>query len=129
MGQMSIGDVARQVKIRTSAIRYYEAIGLLPTAARVSGQRRYDESILVRLRVIAAAQHLGFTIAELQELFSRETADLPASSRWNELARRKMTQLDQLIERAHQMRDVLRESLRCGCIDFEDCEAIARDLR
>lgn len=124
MRQMSIGDVAKRAGIRPSAIRYYEAVGVLPIADRVSGRRYYDEAVLVRLRVIRAAQRLGFTIAELRELFAPEAATLPASTRWNHLAERKVSELDDVIERAQQMRGILRESLACGCLRFEDCQLI-----
>ncbi len=41
-GSLSIGEVARQVGLRTSAIRYYESVRLLPEAERISGRRRYE---------------------------------------------------------------------------------------
>lgn len=124
MRLMTIGDVAKEAGIRTSAIRYYEEIGLVPEADRVRGQRRFDASVLVRLRVIRAAQDLGFTIAELRELFANDQVGIPASQRWNILATRKMTELGTLIERARQMRALLDESLKCGCLRFEDCDLI-----
>ena len=46
MAQWSISEIARQVGLRASAIRYYEQIGILERARRVSGQRRYDEAVL-----------------------------------------------------------------------------------
>ena len=46
---MRIGEVARRAGVRVSLIRYYEAIGLLPEPERVSGQRRYDETVLPQL--------------------------------------------------------------------------------
>lgn len=39
---LTIGAVAELTGKRPSSIRYYEQIGLLPQAVRVSGQRRYD---------------------------------------------------------------------------------------
>src|SRR5689334_10269910 len=47
--EMTIGEVARQVRVAASAIRYYEEIGLLPAPARVNGRRRYDWSAVQRL--------------------------------------------------------------------------------
>ena len=43
---MSISEVAKQIGLRPSAIRYYERIGILSPAHRVSGQRRYDVTVL-----------------------------------------------------------------------------------
>ena len=50
MSQLSVSEVARQLGLRPSAIRYYERIGILPPAHRVSGQRRYDNTALHRRR-------------------------------------------------------------------------------
>ena len=59
---MRIGDVAQRAGVRTSLIRYYEDIGLLPEAERVSGQRRYDQTVLRRLAVIDVAQRAGMSL-------------------------------------------------------------------
>ena len=60
---LAISDVARVFGLRTSAIRYYEQIGILPPAMRKNGQRRYDNSALFRLAVVQRARgdgvHLG----------------------------------------------------------------------
>jgi MerR family redox-sensitive transcriptional activator SoxR len=69
MAQLTISEVARQVGLRASAIRYYEQIGLVPRAERISGQRRYDTTALYRLAVIQSARQLGFTLQEVRELF------------------------------------------------------------
>jgi MerR family transcriptional regulator, redox-sensitive transcriptional activator SoxR len=66
---LSISKVAKQMGIRSSAIRYYEQIGILPPAHRVSGQRRYDVTALHRLVVIQRARQTGFTLTEIKQLF------------------------------------------------------------
>ncbi len=115
---LSIGEVARRSGLRPSALRYYEEAGLLSPAARVSGRRHYDASVLDRLRVIACAQEAGFTIAEVRQLLSGE--DKP-SVRWRSLAERKLREVDALIEKAQATRRLLEESLRCDCVAFEQC--------
>jgi hypothetical protein len=52
---LTIGEIARCAGVATSAIRYYERVGLLPEAERVSGQRRYGEDAVGRLAFIARA--------------------------------------------------------------------------
>ncbi len=49
---MRIGEVAQRAGLRTSAIRYYEAAGVLPAPERSGGRRTYDESVISRLAVI-----------------------------------------------------------------------------
>ena len=65
---LTIGELARRVGMRTSALRYYESVGLLPAPRRVSGQRRYDPSTVQLIAVLQTAQQAGFTIAEMQTL-------------------------------------------------------------
>jgi MerR HTH family regulatory protein len=62
-GDLAISDVARVCGLRTSAIRYYEQIGILPPAMRKNGRRRYDKSALFRLAVVQRAGETGFTLA------------------------------------------------------------------
>ena len=64
-----ISQVAREAGLRPSAIRYYEQVRILPTPPRVSGQRRYDRSVLYRLAVVRRAQDMGFSLEEIRTLF------------------------------------------------------------
>ena len=69
MTQLSISEVARQVGLRPSAIRYYEQMRILSPARRVSGQRRYDVAVVYQLAVLRRAQEVGFTLDEIRKLF------------------------------------------------------------
>lgn len=121
MEELTIGAVARQAGIRPSALRYYESIGLLPAARRVNGRRRYGPSTLQQLTVLRFARQAGFSIAELQTLFHGFSPETPPAARWQALAEQKLGELDALIERAQQMRAVLKAGLGCGCLRLEDC--------
>ena len=122
MEKLTIGEVARLASVRPSAIRYYESAGVLPAPRRVSGQRRYDGSVLQRLAIIQLAQEAGFTVAEIKGLFYDFAADTPASERWQALATRKLVEVEALIARAEGMKRLLEESLlRCRCLSLEEC--------
>ena len=121
MEDWSIGEVAQQAGIRPSALRYYESIGLLPAPRRVNGRRRYDPRTVQQLTVLQFARQAGFNIAELQTLFHGFTAETPPAARWQALAEQKLGELDALIERAQQMRQILKTGLQCGCLRLEDC--------
>jgi MerR family transcriptional regulator, redox-sensitive transcriptional activator SoxR len=86
MPQLSISEVAREVGLRPSAIRYYEQIGILPPIQRTNGQRRYDTTYLHRLAVIQRAGRTGFTLDEIQELFFGFADGTRAPARWQELS-------------------------------------------
>ena len=56
---LTIGQLAQRFGLNTSAIRYYEASGVLPKPARVSGQRRYGPDAIRRLEVLDVAKRAG----------------------------------------------------------------------
>src|SRR5438477_7923896 len=98
MPELTISEVARQVGIQASAIRYYERIGLLPPAQRISGQRRYDSTALYRLAIVQRARQLGFTLEEIRQLFFGFRNVTRASERWQKLSQRKLAELDVLMD-------------------------------
>jgi MerR family redox-sensitive transcriptional activator SoxR len=121
MELLSIGEVARRTGIRSSAVRYYEEVGLLPVPARVGGKRVYHADVLRRIGVLRFAQEAGFTLGEIRTLFHGFGADAPLSTRWRSLANRKLKELDALAERIARMRQALALSLECGCQRIEQC--------
>jgi MerR family transcriptional regulator, redox-sensitive transcriptional activator SoxR len=118
---LTIGAVARQASIATSAIRYYERIGLLPPAERVNGRRRYDAMAMQRLLVIERARQAGFTLGETRALFFGFAVGTHPNARWDALAGRKLAELEAQVARLRAMQDLLREGLRCGCLTMEQC--------
>ena len=124
---LTIGDVARQVGLRTSALRYYESVGVLPPPKRVNGRRLFGPDVVRLLNTVRFAQQAGFTVAEIRTLFHGFGADVPPSARWRELATRKLEELDALVARAERMRQALQTGMRCGCLRIEDCELDPED--
>lgn len=122
----SIGEIAGRAGLSTSALRYYETLGLLPVPERSSGRRRYDQDTLDRLAMIAVAQRAGFTLHEVAVLLEGLQADSPPTREWRELARHKLAEVEQLIARAESMRALLENWLRCDCLTLEDIDAFRR---
>ena len=121
---LRIGEVARRSGLAPSAIRYYESLGLLPKPAYDGGKRRYDASVLEWLSLIALAREAGFTMAEIKRLVSGFTPGTRPAARWQELATRKLAEIDAMVARAERMRAVLRIALDCGCFRLEDCSRL-----
>jgi MerR family redox-sensitive transcriptional activator SoxR len=122
MPQLTISEVARQVGLQPSAIRYYEQIGILLPAERTSGQRRYDTTVLYRLAVIQRARQTGFTLDEIRELFFGFRDAAPASQRWQKLSRRKLAELGELTEHIKSMRHLLKKMMGCcHCHTLDQC--------
>ena len=121
MDALNIGELARSVGINTSAIRYYESIGLLPKPPRQSGWRKYDPSIVDRLKVIHTAREVGFSLEEIHTLLYRFPKTAQPSSRWQKLARRKLPELNAIIERATALKFLIEAGLDCDCEDIALC--------
>jgi MerR family transcriptional regulator, redox-sensitive transcriptional activator SoxR len=122
MAQLTISQVARQIRLRPSAIRYYERIGLLPPAERLSGQRRYDAMTLHRLAIIHRARQLGFTLAEIRRLFFGFRDNTRPSHRWRTLAQKKLAELDELMDAMKAVRSVLKKVMTtCRCDTLDQC--------
>jgi MerR family redox-sensitive transcriptional activator SoxR len=117
--KLRIGEVAQRAGLRKSAIRYYEEIGLLPEAERVSGQRVYDLSVFRRLTLIDVSQRAGLSLEEIRDLI--DAGSEPISERLQALATRKLPEVEALIERAEAMRDWLRTAEGCGCQTVDEC--------
>jgi MerR family redox-sensitive transcriptional activator SoxR len=124
---LTIGQVARRAGLNVSAIRYYEAQALLPEPPRVSGQRRYGEATLARLGVIDVAKRAGFSLDEIRTLLTATDAGEPAHAQLQELARRKLPEVEELIARADAVRRWLTTATSCGCETLEVCALFARE--
>ena len=127
MNELTIGEIARYAGINTSTIRYYESVGLLPPAVRVNGRRRYDLDILKQLGLIQLVRRAGFGIREIQALFNTMDQDNADATRWQALAREKIAEMDELIERTQATRAWLAEALNSECKGVDDCVMITLD--
>jgi MerR family redox-sensitive transcriptional activator SoxR len=134
MPELTISEVARQIGLQASAIRYYERIGLLPQAPRISGQRRYDTATLYRLAIIQRARQLGFTLTEIRQLFFGFRDITRASERWRTLSQRKLAELEDLMDGIKAVRGVLTKLMtNCRCDTLDQCgkgifESMNRDV-
>src|SRR6201995_1026415 len=105
--ELTIGELAPATGVATSALRYWEELGLLPAPARVSGQRRYPASAARLVAAILLYSDAGFPLAEQQPLLRSG----PGEPGWRRLARRKLTELDEQITRAQAAREAISREL------------------
>jgi MerR family redox-sensitive transcriptional activator SoxR len=118
---LTISEVARQVGLRPSAIRYYEQIGVLPRPQRVSRQRRYDDAALYRLATLQRARQIGFTLDDIRKLFFGFRNGTPPSERWKKLSQQKLAELEQLMHSIKVIQLSLKNQGKCGCASLEEC--------
>jgi MerR family transcriptional regulator, redox-sensitive transcriptional activator SoxR len=124
---LTIGQVAERAGLNVSAIRFYETKGLLPRAPRVAGQRRYSTEMVTRLGVIDVAKRAGFSLDEIRTLLTATDASEPAHAPLQELARRKLAEVDDLVARADAVRRWLTIATACGCATLDVCALFAED--
>jgi len=118
---LAISEVARVFGLRTSAIRYYEQIGILPPPLRKNGQRCYDESVLYRLAVVQRGREMGFTLDEIRELFFGFEPGTSPPKRWHQLSKRKIAELRNRMKRLKMMETLLKRMEKCHCGALEEC--------
>jgi Predicted transcriptional regulators len=118
---LAISDVARVFGLRTSAIRYYEQIGILPPPMRKNGQRRYGNNALFRLAVVQRARETGFTLEEIRELFFGFPPGTPPPKRWHKLSERKIAELQERMKQLKLMESLLKRVENCRCDALEEC--------
>jgi DNA-binding transcriptional MerR regulator len=118
---MTIGAVAALSGRRPSSLRYYEQIGLLPPAARISGRRVYGPDTVRSLAVIETGQRAGLTLDEIRALLAVSPGNQAAIERLREVAIRKLPQVKELIERTEIVRDWLEAATRCECPSLDEC--------
>lgn len=122
MSLLTISEVARQVGLKPSAIRYYEQLGLLPPAVRISRQRRYDPTVLYRLAVVQRARQAGFTLEQIRTLFFGFQDGTRADRRWQKLADEKLAELDEIADQIKSMQMLLKDmKAKCHCKTLEIC--------
>jgi DNA-binding transcriptional MerR regulator len=115
------GELAEQAGVNVQTLRYYERRGLLAVPARrPSGQREYPQGTVRLLRTIKAAQRLGFTLAEIEELLDlsehrRGTGEL------HRRAQAKVAEIDARIDQLTRMRRALLEVMTAECDSLTDC--------
>jgi DNA-binding transcriptional MerR regulator len=117
-GLVPIGELARRTGVATSALRYYERIGLLPPAERAGQRRRYPPSSAERVGVIRLCQDAGFTLAEIGRLLASASSGRRA---WDRLAERKISELDARIADAQRAKKLIDRGLQCPHNDLLSC--------
>ncbi|OBB01286.1 MerR family transcriptional regulator [Mycolicibacterium fortuitum] len=115
---LTIGDVTQRSGVAQTALRYYEQVGLLPAPQRVGGQRRYQESVLMRLHVIGLCKTAGFSLTEIGLLLKDDTPGRPMA---RELAQSKLVEIDAQLEALARARAIIEWGMQCTCPSIELC--------
>jgi DNA-binding transcriptional MerR regulator len=117
-GLVPIGKLARRTGVATSALRYYERIGLLPPAERAGRRRHYPASVAERVALIRLYQDAGFTLEEIGRMLAAKSQGRRG---WGDLAERKIAELDARIADAQRAKTLIKHALECPHRDLLTC--------
>ena len=125
MGDLDITAVAKQSGVPASALRYYEARGLIASVGRRGLRRLFDATVLERLALIALGQAAGFSLDEIARMFAPDGR--PRIER--KLLASKADELDLAIQKLSAMRDGLRHAAVCPAPSHMECPSFRRLMR
>lgn len=119
---LSIGQLARRAGIAASALRFYEAEGLLAGSRSAGGHRQYPRHALRRVAFIRAAQTVGLSLPDIKAaLATLPDGRTPTKADWTRLSATWAPLLDARIAALQQLRKRLTGCIGCGCLSLKSC--------
>jgi MerR family redox-sensitive transcriptional activator SoxR len=120
---LTIGALSERTGVAPSALRYYEAEGLISSTRSSSGQRRFARETLRRVSFIRVAQQVGLTLDEIHAaLASLPDNRTPTKADWERLANAWRPRIDRQIAVLERLRDRLTGCIGCGCLSLRICQ-------
>ena len=123
--ELTIGEVTARSGVASSALRFYEAQGLI-AASRTSGnQRRYERAVLRRVALIKAGRAAGIPLERIRAALATLPAErTPTRRDWERLSRGWRDDLDTRIATLEALRLRLTTCIGCGCLSIDACELL-----
>jgi MerR family transcriptional regulator, redox-sensitive transcriptional activator SoxR len=119
---MTVTDVSSRSGFAPSALRFYEAQGLISATRSSGGRRRYQRNVLRRLAFIRAARTIGLSLEEVAAALAElPDARTPNRADWTRLSRNWRSRLDEQIAALERLRDGLDSCIGCGCLSLRRC--------
>lgn len=125
---LTIGELAGRTGVTTSALRFYEARGLILPERTAAGQRRYARAAIRRVAFITFARRVGLTLAEIRAELDRLPADrVPTSADWAALTQIWAARIAERIAELGRLQVGLTGCIGCGCLSLEHCAVLNPD--
>jgi MerR family redox-sensitive transcriptional activator SoxR len=123
--ELTIGEVAARSGIAPSALRFYEAVGLVTSSRTNGNQRRYERATLRRIAFIQGGKAAGIPLAQIQAALATLPDDrVPSRRDWERLSRTWREDLDRRIAVLQGLRNRLSTCIGCGCLSIDRCELL-----
>ncbi|WP_055569424.1 redox-sensitive transcriptional activator SoxR [Streptomyces atriruber] len=120
--EATIGELAARSGVAPSALRFYEAEGLIKSRRTPGNQRRYSRDTLRRVAFIRTSQQLGMPLATIREVLALLPEDrTPNRADWARISACWREDLDTRIRTLQRMRDNLTDCIGCGCLSLSRC--------
>lgn len=127
-GWLTIGALSERTGVAPSALRFYEAEGLIHADRTPSGQRRYHRDVLRRVSFVRVAQQLGLSLHEIREaMASLPDNRTPTARDWHRLSMAWRPRLDEQIAMLQRLRERLDRCIGCGCLSLKVCHIVNPD--
>lgn len=115
MGNMTIGQLAKESGVRTDTIRYYETLKLVEPAGRTSaGYRLYNTASIERVSFIKRAKSLGFTLSDISALLELKATQSATCQEMLERTEAKIKETKDNVRHLKHIHDAL-EKLASAC--------------
>src|SRR5262245_57048278 len=112
--------MSERTGVAASALRFYEAEGLIHTTRSDGGQRRYARESIRRVSFIRFAQQVGLSLEEIRTaLASLPDNRTPTKHDWERLSSSWRPRIDYQIRVLERLRDRLTGCIGCGCLSLQ----------
>ncbi|MBV6699532.1 redox-sensitive transcriptional activator SoxR [Kitasatospora aureofaciens] len=119
---LTIGQLAERSGLATSALRYYESLGLIHATRTAGGQRRYTRTTLRRVAFVRAAQRVGLSLDEARVALDRLPEHrVPTGAEWDTVATSWQSRIDEQIAELERLKAKLTGCIGCGCLSLSRC--------
>jgi MerR family redox-sensitive transcriptional activator SoxR len=126
--ELTIGELSTRSGVTSSALRFYEAHGLISSRRTSGNQRRYDRAVLRRIALIQAGRASGVPLKHIRSALETLPGDRTPSRRdWERLSSAWRRDLDARIAGLTAIRDRLSTCIGCGCLSIDRCELLNPD--
>jgi MerR family redox-sensitive transcriptional activator SoxR len=123
--ELTIGALSERTGVAPSALRFYEAEGLVHAERTAGGQRRYHRDMIRRVSFIRIAQQVGLTLDEVRSaLATLPDNRTPTQKDWERLSSSWRPRLDAQIAMLERLRDRLDACIGCGCLSLRACHIL-----